>query len=88
MKIEVTGEVSEPRNVGNGTVREQEIWVHSGNAKYPQRSSISLWNNDSDIAPGNYTVDLESAVYIGRFNRLAITLRGEHLKPIKAAAAG
>ena len=86
MKIEVTDNISDPRAAGQGMVRDQEIWVQCEGKRYPQRSKLSLWDKDSSLPPGDYEFDADSAVYVGQYDRLYLSMRPEHFKPIGVKA--
>ena len=87
MKIEVTNNVTEPRAAGQGMVRDQEIWVECVGQRYPQRSKLSLWDKDAALAEGMYEFDADSAVYVGQYDRLYLSMRPEHFKPIGGVKA-
>lgn len=84
MKIEIT---NEPVNVRTGTKdgktwtrREQPAYVYNGNP-YPARFLISLGDNGTPHAPGNYTLDPRS-YSVGQYGDLQFA-RTLHLVPIK-----
>jgi hypothetical protein len=87
MKCEVTDVVSQPRQAGSNTVREQEIWVHIPGKKHPQESKLSLWGNTAPLAAGEYVIKLADAVELDRFGALTLRVRPEHLSPVPAAKA-
>lgn len=82
MKVEVTKNVSDPRAVGKGTVREQEIWVQVAGQRYPQKSALALWDQDEPLEEGEYVFDCEAAVYVGQYDRLQLSMRLEHFKRV------